>query len=318
MWPMPAAEPAPAEAAWTPPALERPREAYAPTGGSTLSPPADPETPPSPSDPAPAAAAVAAPTAATVRGLGWASTVGWALAAAGLALAAYSMRWSIQNWPRNFNPGGFSGLTLGIILFVLGAIAAVVFLLVPRARPSPWNPSASPDAWRARAAVARYYWTRSRRLSGIGLGLLLLALALIAYAYRAQIDAGGPDSGDAPWFGLGLGYGEWGLVFLVVSLLGLFLWSALGVRANAYRLAHVAALAAEGATPDPPAVVESADATGEIAGVDREELVALMRRLDSLLAALPEETVASFSKTSEADTYLRILSAQASARPPSP
>lgn len=234
------------------------------------------------------------PDARGLRGNPLASQVGFALAALGLALVSYSFYYASTNYPANFNPGGLSGIRTGAGLFLLGAIVGILFLFVPASRPVPM-----PLDERTRAYQLRV----SRTMSGAGIGLTVLGLLVATAAYRSAMTAGVAPADLAM---AGMTAGELAAVGCVLALAGVVLWTAFGLRARAFGAPPMAGAAYTAMSPlaDP---MPGAAPSSSVAHVTKEELHAMMRRIDSMLAGLPDEVVRDFSRSSEADTYLKLM-----------
>lgn len=233
------------------------------------------------------------------------SHVAWLVGALGLALTAYSYWWRNENWPDNFNPGGISGIQLGAGLFLLGLVAGLILVFVPWRKPADYDPGAGGDLWTAKAAVSHAYWRTSQILSWIGAGMAGLGLLLAVYAYSRY----SPENPNITLLGGLSTVSNWGAAFLGFAAVGGILWVAFAVRSASHREALAGYVAAQhghgGALPSGPTMAPPAGPGP--AGVRPEELTALMKKVDGLLAALPDDVVSAFSKTKEAETYLKLL-----------
>lgn len=240
-----------------------------------------------------------------VRGLAWVATAGWALFFVALYLPTYMYAWALDNGT-DYRVAGVNGTYLAALVALLGLALGIVFTFQPR-RASPWSPSVPSDWITQRAAALR---ARARILTVAtiaGLAIAALGLLLAAYAGLLQIRAGagepvvllGYSNAGSAWTGYGLGTAGLGLVVAAISY----------ARCRAARETILAALVlasrpahasgAGGGVPDDLALPP---------GTTRAHVEALMHRIDGLLATLPDEIVTEFSKSPEADTYLKLLS----------
>ncbi len=253
--------------------------------------------------------------AQTVDGIGWLSHLGWGLAGAGLLLTAYSYWWRNENWPENLDVGGLGGDKLGLGLAVVGFVMGLVFIFAPWHRSTQFDANADSSVWSYKAATSRYYFTASKILSWIGAGLFLLGMLLASVILKAYT----PDKTDYEVGGQTASVNAWAGVFGALGVLGAFLWIAFAVRASSHHAA-LSGYAAAAARATPASVSMRAEMSesgatpapaGAVGGVKDEDVVALMKKIDGLLASLPDDVVANFSKTPEAETYLKLLERRA-------
>lgn len=255
-----------------------------------------------------------------VRGLLWASNLGWVVAGLGIAIIIYTFYWQVLNEPDTFAPGGVNGFYLGVGIFVIGLVAGITFILVPLAAEK--APVVDARGWAERAEQSRTQWMTHRVLSYVGVALFLIGLAFTAWVYRENV-AGGSETEALTVAGASATFTQWATVGLLLAISGILLWTFSGLQAGLHRKA-VAGYGAAARVPTHPApapvapapapVVAPVPATGVPGprgvlsnGVNEAEVRALMRRLDQMMATLPEEAVASFSKSPEAATYLKLL-----------
>lgn len=268
-------------------------------------------TRPEPATDAPSVPADVHAAATTQTGMPAWAHLGWALMAAGLALATYSLNWAVNNYPDNFNPGGVSGINVGIVLSLLGIVVGATFSFVPNNKPV----AAPGPGAEAVAAAQRHHgaYNLSRAMSLVGVGLTALGLVLTAYVFREQILGGGPAVESLSLAGVAADIGTWVGVWMALALSGFIVWLVFGSLAQGHQDATAAWVAASGARPASGDSGTADDATA--GGVSEAELKALMRRIDELLATLPDDTVSAFSQTKEADTYLKLLGDQSPPKP---
>jgi len=141
----------------------------------------------------------------------------------------------------------------------------------------------------------------SQIFAGVGMALTMLGLVWMVYWLRLSYleeterrsTLGGSDM--ATYF--------IGVPLIVVGLFVLFFF--LGRLGAARRTRNAAVLLmmrmqqGESGSPGPSAAFST--------GVSEQDVQDLMRRLDGLMAQLPDASVTEFSKTKEADTYLKLL-----------
>lgn len=243
---------------------------------------------------------------AQVRGIGWASNIGFGVAALGLALTIYSLWWAHDNYPSNYNPGGLSGSKTGAFLFFAGLVAGIAFIFLPMERATGFKTRAGRETWALHLDAARYLEFASRIVAYVGIGLTLLGLLLAAYIASIWATAN-PSQNTLNFLGTTTSFSYWVTTFLILAVAGGFLWAVFWVRANAYFYAlqgFAAASQTGGSTSEGSAKAQ------EGAPYAQSELHALMKRLDGMLSNLPEDQVAAFSKSREAETYLKILSSK--------
>jgi hypothetical protein len=250
-------------------------------------------------------------------GLPWLANLGWGAAGFGLLLVAYSYSWAVANWPNNFEPLGVSGAIAGMILTFLGIMLGLVFSFVPTRTTSTVLAEVAPPATDP-VGDAQRHWRTNRILSRVGAGVFLFGALLIAWVYRTNVIA---DEGVDTYSlaGLDLAWNTWAAVAGAIAVGGFALWAFGGIQSSVQRRSlaaylaaptHQTAVAAAPPTPGewaPPSPTPSAE-PASVRGVNEEELTALMRKIDAMLASLPDDVVAAFSKSPEADTYLKILS----------
>lgn len=240
----------------------------------------------------------------------WAANTGWVVSAVGLTIAIYSLWWERANHPDQFAPSGVPVLYAGAAIAFLGVVVGFVFSFVPWKQTHPIPPNAPPTFWSEQASEVRDLSRSSQIASWIGVGFFLLGLILVAYVFW-QGSLAGPGVPNLALGGLEQPHETWAALFGTLAIMGILFWAVYGTRATAYRNALYAFVAAAQPRADPRVPMGSMGASISVmlpAGVRMEDVVSLMKKIDGLLATLPDDTVAQFSKTPEAETYLKLLS----------
>lgn len=212
---------------------------------------------------------------------------------------------------------------LGAILLILGLITAIISHFVPPRRPHGPQPQDPPTAWVARADRAARWVTTHRTLSIIGwilagFGLTLSTVAL--YFSWVNSNGGLVDYGitiggrQFLYWRIGVALAVFGLVLVVLTYTRIrnardarqgYLLAALAA-VDRQQIAQQAAQQTKETSAEEPTNERSPN---KVAGVTEQDLHALMKRLDGLMANLPEEQVAEFANSPEAETYLNLLEA---------
>jgi len=238
-------------------------------------------------------------------GIPWLSNVGWALFAAGLAFAAYAYRWSYENYPDTYLIAGLQGDYYALAIVLVGLALAVTFLFLPSRR----TKRSTLDETRRVGLLeeAKGLHSMHRGMAWIGLVVFLLGVLLTPIVYRAAMRAGPPNDGY-DFAGAHLTYDALAAIAGGVALLGLLLWllGAMGVL-HARKLIAAYEWTSAPSTPPSSRMPGVGLASPSTMGVTDEQVHALMQKVDTMLSTLPDEVVASFSKTPEADTYLKLL-----------
>lgn len=320
-------EPAPPEPAPAP--MPEPKPIFAPAAPPPppwkpveLAPPLAPEpaavlapAAPGPPTPTPAPPTVAAPhwarePAATAdldewirrgtlrRGNPVAAAVGWIVGVAGLFLLAYTYYFGYTNGTA-FAPAGVRGDYLAAAVLVIGLGVSILFSFLPARRAAGLGPDAQSPEIEAALRRSAHQVQAAQIVVAVGLSLAALGAVWIAYWLRlAEADGALRQSSIA---GVAFPTHFLGSPFVVVGLvLACFGWGRVGAARRGLNQAVVALLRALGGGPSrPPSALPS--------GVTEEDVRKLMRRVDGLMAQLPDAAVTDFSKTPEADTYLKLL-----------
>lgn len=230
------------------------------------------------------------------RGQPIAQGLGWAVAIVGMLtlVIAYYQGYRSGVLPA---PAGVRLDYIGAALAVVGVALAVTFAFVPSAASTGITLDATDEALRARAGRAHQRLRTAQILVGVSLGLVFIGLLWLLYWVRIGFLERALRQSAVGSYAVPTHYVGAILTLVGVVLLSAF-WARLGpARAErAYAVVALKRTAAPGGGP-----------TGAAASVTDPELQALMRRLDGLMAQLPDATVTEFSKTPEADTYLKLL-----------
>lgn len=249
-------------------------------------------------------AAPESPMGWSTRGIWWLSTLGWALFVVGLWLPTYFYDWS-RTQGADYAPYGIKGIYLAYLALLAGLALAVVFLFVPTQRPASWTASA-PSEWIEQrlqmiGSKVRIYWS----LSLVGLALMVIGLVFSAYVSLTWLNH--PDAPDFTLAGTAVSFETWRAMAWALVGVGMVVALACYFRIGGYREATFAARVASTRAPGGQTYVSGAPMVSTPVGVNAPQIEALMRRIDGMLANLPEEVVGEFSKSPEADTYLKIL-----------
>lgn len=249
-----------------------------------------------------AAAQSTAASSWTTRGLPWLSALGWALFVLGLALPAYTYQWSADHEGATYALSGISGLYLAAALLVVGLALGIVFSFVPRAVPTPWSPNVTTEWLQAQMARLQQRSKLFRILTYVGLGLMVVGFTFASYVFNRKVQFGGDTFNLAT---LTFDYATWAGIGFALAGAGLVLGLVFHFRIAGYREAARAAQAAAERVPETSTTGPTEALPG---GIHPDQVQSLMRRIDAMLANLPDEVVTEFSKSPEAETYLKILS----------
>ena len=226
--------------------------------------------------------------------------LGWALILMGTSLIALTYYWGIT-YGNLFAPLGVRGDLIGGVLLFIGLAVASVFTFVPAEHRVGLGPDASNEDLENLVRYTNGQVLLSQILAGIGFALVMLGVVWMAYWLRA----GYVDDADlrSTFGGIELGTHLLGMPLVAVGLLLLFFF--VGRLSSARRARNAAVLLwvskrAKTAGTSPFAGILSS-------GVTEQQVQDLMKRLDALMAQLPDAAVTEFSKSSEADTYLKLL-----------
>lgn len=244
----------------------------------------------------------------TTRGIMWASTLGWGLVVIGLLFEILALRWTVDNQV-DYAPAGIRGIYIAVPMILIGLAVAITFRFVPAQRSTGLDPAAPPEAWARRSVWTWKQLQASRIAAWVGLGLMLLGLLLVAYVYKEYIPAAPEGTNYAP-LGIEARFPVWIGIFSVIAGLGFVVWMASTFRTEGYWNAFAASVAASMQSAPPPQAAETGSATGLPGSVTPAQVQSLLRKIDGLLAQLSDDVVSDFSKSPEADTYLKLLSAQ--------
>lgn len=226
--------------------------------------------------------------------------LGWALLLIGTAVVAVTYHWGIT-YGNLFAPLGIRGDLVGGVLFVIGLIVALVFTFVPAEHRSGLGTDASDQDLENLVRYTNGQVLLSQILAGIGFALVVLGIMWMAYWLRAGYLF---DTDLRSTFaGMDTGTHMLGAPLVMVGLLVLFFF--LGRLSGARRARNAAVLLwiAKRA-----AALAGTHGSGTMSnGISEQQIQDLMKRLDGLMAQLPDAAVTEFSKTNEADTYLKLL-----------
>lgn len=258
-------------------------------------------------NPAAAAWEISKPMGAwTERGLPWAATIGWVVLVVGLFLPAYMYSWAVDNGA-DFEPFGIKGTYIAIAVILIGLGVGLAFTFLPAVRSVSWSATVPPQWVRVRLSELQRNQRIALVLTLVGVGLTAMGMMFAAWIHIQHLRA---DEGATEFTmaGSNLSFSTWAGIGYMVAVIGVVLDLVFYFRMGAYRetmwAARTALERAGVATPMGAGATFSGDVAAGVAG---PQVQALMRRIDGLLANLPEDVVADFSKTPEADTYLRIL-----------
>jgi uncharacterized protein YjeT (DUF2065 family) len=198
-------------------------------------------------------------------------------------------------------PAGMRGDYVGILLLLIGVGIAGAFLFVPRGKAYGVAADASKEAIEQEIQTSGARLRLAQSMVGVGLGLVGIGLLWMLYwvyvAYqedRFRNSVIGPYEVPSHYFG--------GVLVLVGLMFMFYFWGSVAGARRRHNLAMVLlhrAPPVAAAAAAPPNVLSS--------GVTELEVQNLVRRLDGLMAQLPDSSVTEFSKTPEADTYLKLL-----------
>jgi hypothetical protein len=236
------------------------------------------------------------------RGVPWLVALGTILALLGLVVLLYSYYAAYNAGSGDLPaPAGLRGDYLAAILVAVGLGIAVTFLFVPSNKAYGLGPAASREQWQEEAKLAQSALRMAQLFVGIGIGLITMGLLWMVYfVYLGYTDGQMRSTSlagrDLPTFYLG------GILLVLGLLVVMFFWGSVAGARRRENLAVVALIRTEVRAPAPGVLAAALPA-----GVTEAEVQALMKRLDGLMAQLPDAAVTEFSKTSEADTYLKLL-----------
>lgn len=316
----PPPEPEPAPPSFVPTPEPSPVPEPVPAPGATMTP--EPTPTPAAATPAPAPSAPAAPApqwqpmpeakpaeatvavsadewterASTRRGQPVAQAAGWATAILGMLLlaVAYYRGYQTKVLPA---PAGLRLDYIAAALLLIGIALAAVFAFAPSRSATGIRTDANDEDLRARAARAHQRLRTAQVLTGVGLGVVFVGLLWLFHWVRIGFLEGAFRQSAVRTYSVPTHY--FGAILVVLGLLILFaFWARVGParRERAYAVLALKRSAAASAAP-----------ANTLSGVTEAELQALMRRLDGLMAQLPDAAVTDFSKSPEADTYLKLL-----------
>lgn len=223
--------------------------------------------------------------------------LGWAVVLIGLALLAGTYYWAVA-YGDLFAPAGVRGDYIAAVLILIGFILGTVFVFLPTTRKVGLGTDASSQQIENLVRYTNGQVLLSQLLAGVGLALVMLGFVWMAYWLRLSfVDDFEPRSSLA-----GLETATY-VIGAPLIILGFFiLLFFLGRISTARRTRNAAVLLL--------VQKRSGASLGNAAvggGVTEQEIQDLMKRIDALMAQLPDAAVTEFSKTKEADTYLKLL-----------
>jgi uncharacterized MAPEG superfamily protein len=256
---------------------------------------------------------------AEVAGSSVGRTFGWLLTLAGAALITYALYWTYINDTDEISSAVWAGAALAFV----GLIVATIFFFAPGNRAHGPPPSEGSGAFERRADSLRKRVAVWKATSAVGFGLLLVGVLLVGLgalsAWLDRVDLAETGFDAAGYFVrthlAGAAIAGLGFVLFVLTFPRI---SGEQEAERAYLLAEVVQERAEELPPAPAGSLEprlehaarqAVPAARPAAGldVDPEKVKALMRKIDALLAHLPEDQVSDFARSDEADTYLKLL-----------
>lgn len=299
-----------------PPPPPMPVVASAPAAAPTWNQVAEPTSPPALPHFSPVAAAPTTPQpadnahvsedewlkiATKRRGSPELASVGWTLVLIGTALIAATYYWGVT-YGNLFAPAGIRGDLIGTMLLIIGLIVAMVFMFLPKERNVGLTPDAPDQDVENLVRYTNGQVLVSQILAGVGFGLVLLGVVWMAYWLRAAY----VDDTDlrSTFGGMDTATHFIGVPLSAIGLLILFFF--LGRLSSARRARNAAVLLwiqRRSGAPKQSLAPSSVFSTG----VTEQQVQDLMKRLDGLMAQLPDAAVTEFSKSNEADTYLKLL-----------
>lgn len=278
-----------------------PAPATAPTPQPAPAPPPQPApqwvpvgNPPSPEAATPRATDAWLQRATVRRGLPILQAVGWVVTLVGflLLVAAYYQAYRTDAIPA---PAGIRLDYIAALLVFIGLATAITFAFVPPRSATGVTAEMTAQELEARASSAHQRVRTAQVLVGVGLGVMLIGLLWLFYWVRVGFLDGALRDSVVANYAVPTHY--FGAILLLLGALIVFgFWGRVGAARNERAMAVMAWQRA--AAPSAPAAMSA---------VSDAELQALMRRLDGLMAQLPDAAVTEFSKTPEADTYLKLL-----------
>ena len=230
------------------------------------------------------------------RGIPGLMILGWTVAFIGLAVLAFAYQRSYALGAL-YKVGGIRADYLGAAVLLVGVVVAAVFHFLPNKRPVGILPTAPSDE-----VEEQMRWTNGQVLLGqimvgVGVGLGVLGMLwMVGWLYASYTGAALRVSTvsryEIPTHYIGA------VLFLVGLLLAFLFLGRVGMARAARNLAVVAH------HRNVSAVSTAMSLPG---GVSEAEVRNLVKRLDGLMAKLPDDAVTEFSRTPEADTYLKLL-----------
>ncbi|MBI2078112.1 MAG: hypothetical protein HYT80_07050 [Euryarchaeota archaeon] len=230
------------------------------------------------------------------RGIPGLMVLGWTVAFLGLLVLAFAYQRSFDLGSL-YKVGGIRADYLGAAIFLLGAITAAVFHFLPGRRPVGILPTAPRDEVEGQVRWANGQVLMGQIMVGGGVGLGILGMLwMVGWLYLSYtgsaLRVSTVSKYEVPTHYIGA-------VLLLLGLLLAFLFlGRVGMARAARNLAVVAHQRGAPGVSGPAALP---------GGVSEAEVRNLVKRLDGLMAKLPDDAVTEFSRTPEADTYLKLL-----------
>lgn len=232
------------------------------------------------------------------RGMPGLVALGAVLAILGLVVMMYTL-YSGRPTATLTRFAGIRGDYIGFVLLLIGIALAATFVFVPRQRPFGLPVNASLDDIEKEVRASQASLRLAQGLVGGGIGAVAIGLLwMLWWTYVAYLEGQFRDTiigryaVPTHYFG--------GILLLVGLMVTLFFLGGVGGARRRHNVAMVLLHRVPGPEAGAPAPVA-------VAGVSAQDVQNLMRRLDGLMAQLPDATVTEFSKTPEADTYLKLL-----------
>lgn len=197
-------------------------------------------------------------------------------------------------------PAGVTGYYIGAALLLLGLILGVAFLFSPSRRAVGLGPDAQTADLERGASWGHGQVKKSQTLGGVGLALVAVGLLWIIYFIRLAYVEGALREAMVGGYAIPTHY-VGAALFVVGLLLSFYYVGKVSTARAARNLAVAGWVRAQRATPAAPGKAALPS------GITEPEIHMLLKRLDGLMAKLPDEAVTEFSKTPEADTYLKLL-----------
>ena len=222
--------------------------------------------------------------------------VGWGVALLGLVVVAFAYHQSI-GFNSIYKVGPVRGDYLGGMLVGLGVIIAGVFHFIPGRRAVGLAANAAQEDIEREVRYTNGQVLLDQILVGVGLGLIILGFAITIYYLKESYAFG--SALESTRFGINyLSYYVGIVPVMIGAALGSFCLGRLGMARRARNLAVVAHQRSPAALPGGGLMP---------GGISEMEVRSLVKRLDGLMARLPDDAVTEFSRTPEADTYLKLL-----------